>query len=158
MGVEHEVSQASSPQAALVVVAQALDRIEARLDEIASQPATAGDVWDWRPAVTITDDVVTFGDAPPELKEKRAVFAQSVLNLSEALPELGDDAIMDFVNGGPIWLHAYNRDYVLQVPIEARQMMVQDVDSYDPAAAADLARDILKDGSPGALPDFTPTH
>lgn len=55
------------------------------------------------------------------------------------------DAINAYVKGGPLWLHAYDRKFVMQLPVSARQHMVQDVESFSPDDAHNLARDILKD-------------
>lgn len=66
-------------------------------------------------------------------------------------PELSidpKDAVEAYVKGGPLWLHAYDRDFVMQLPEETRRTMVRDVELTTPNDAHDLGRDILKDTDP----------
>jgi hypothetical protein len=55
-----------------------------------------------------------------------------------------EDAEKAFMVGGPIWLHAFDRDFVLTLPADARMLLCEDVWEVDQKAAGDLARDILK--------------
>jgi hypothetical protein len=50
-----------------------------------------------------------------------------------------------YLKGGPLWLHAGDRDYVMSLPFSFRRAMCDDVYLADQAAAGELARDILKD-------------
>jgi hypothetical protein len=54
------------------------------------------------------------------------------------------DAKEAYMKGGPLWLHAFDREFVVGLPAEARAWMAQDVYQTDPTAAGNLARDILK--------------
>jgi len=49
-----------------------------------------------------------------------------------------------YAEGGPLWLHAYDRKAVMAMPLEMRRTLVADVLAYAPAEARELGRDILK--------------
>lgn len=72
---------------------------------------------------------------------RKFIEAEGLANL-RSLPT--HEAEAAYLKGGPIWLHAYDRDYVISLPFEARSAMCQDVYMTDPVTAGELARDILK--------------
>lgn len=61
------------------------------------------------------------------------------------------EAVDAYVKGGPLWLHAYDRDFVVGLPEHLRRALVQDLEQYAPNDAHLLARDILKDASADGL-------
>lgn len=50
-----------------------------------------------------------------------------------------------FGKAGPVWLYLANRDHVLELPIDVRQRMIDDVQEVDPKYAYHMAKDILMD-------------
>jgi len=92
--------------------------------------------------------------APPEVIDRRSVLVKD-LHLGDGnwwtRPELAIDpavAVDAYIKGGPVWLHAYDRDFVMGLPKATRVAMVQDLETHAPEDAHALARDILKDESP----------
>jgi hypothetical protein len=53
-------------------------------------------------------------------------------------------ALTAYVEGGPLWLHAYNRDHVVGLPADLRQQFIKDVAMTAPEEAQQLSADILK--------------
>lgn len=88
------------------------------------------------------------------VQDQRRVLADEIgLNADgwPTRPELAiepEAALAAYVKGGPLWLHAYDRDFVMQLPEEMRRTMVRDVELTAPNDAHDLGRDILKDTDP----------
>jgi hypothetical protein len=83
--------------------------------------------------------------APPTIvkREARAMFERQQLNLADSLPT-GEDYARAYELGGPLWLYHGNRELFMTYPYETRQAMVADVEDDDPAAAREMARDVLK--------------
>lgn len=86
-----------------------------------------------------------------EKHEARLDFATRVLKLQDGgwwsrieLAIDGNEAAAAYVKGGPLWLHAYDRAAVLQMPIDVRRAMVADIEEISPRDAQELSRDILK--------------
>lgn len=169
--IREAVEQAANPQEALLAIADGLDRL-------LNQQPTA-DAWGgWepqpggrdeyrkpaKPAMDVAVDAdgvgeVVFADAPLHVKEARAVLMTETFPLGEALAKQldPDEAIQAYIAGGPLWLREFDRVLTLQLPANIRQAMVQDVLEYDPVAAAELSRDILKETqATQGVPDYHP--
>lgn len=93
--------------------------------------------------------------APDDVRAQRWDFARSLgldkpgwWSRRELAIDDPDTAVRAYVVGGPLWLHAYDRDFVRALPEATRRQMVRDVESYSPASAHDLSRDILRDTDP----------
>lgn len=157
------VKNAGSPQDALVALAQAIDNVYTKLDQLTDPDPAPADPWgEWSndgPDVpeeyTEGETVVTFdddGNAEVELpevsaekKKLRQEFAAGIFQSEELI-----DA---YVEGGPMWLYIYDRDFVMGLPEESRRIMVADWEAINPKEALQMGRDILKDKSPGGIPD-----
>lgn len=155
------VAKAPTPQAALWEIAKALDRIETLVTQV---PESEG--WGtWgvgevpyiptASAVEIeeTDDSVTINIRPvsEEKQAQRYTFAEKVLQLpaQDQMQEIEDPCEV-YAKGGPLWLYHGCRELVMQFPPHWRQAMVVDLEEEDPAAAYEMARDILKDEGPNS--------
>lgn len=75
------------------------------------------------------------------LARQKFIAAGGLANLTSLPSESAESA---YLKGGPIWLHAFDRDFVMSLPYEARQAMCQDVYITAPVAAGKMAQDILK--------------
>lgn len=141
------VKQAPNPQAALIVIAEALDLLIAQ---------DADDDWgEWnRPVekdVTTPFDVeesednlvITYKKPSDHKWGTRWAFAKDVLELQGMLPNI-DDVVAAYADGGPLWLYHGNRELVMSYPMSARQQMVADVLEDYPKEAHEMGRDILK--------------
>lgn len=61
------------------------------------------------------------------------------------LPNLDHDAATKaYIEGGPLWLHAFDRHHVVELPADLRQQFIRDLALTAPESAHELARDILK--------------
>lgn len=172
MTTEQAVSKAASPQSAMLFIAQALDRIEAKLN---AQPARDGWDMDWSPNKEVAmstsdyktemspsdDRIIVDGDntivdvpavSPTKMKE-RYHFAANDLKIDQyAAAQPGWDAEPDgydswadvYAHGGPMWLYHANREFVMSLSREVRTQLVEDMISQDPKLAHEMSRDILK--------------
>lgn len=176
MSVVGDVRRSRSPKDALIVIAEAVDELTRRLDEL-----ERGNDWDapleWEDeppeaappseldieekhqraleAMNNTDarDIVI----PPPSEEKmaqRRMFAKQQLRLNQVLPpdEDGTDWDEVYVKGGPLWLYNADRGVVMQYDDAVRRRMVADVEEDDPKAAYQMALDVLK--QPAGEPDL----
>lgn len=150
------VRSAPNPQAAMIVLAEALDEIRFLLE---SQPAPASDDgWGtWEPPITAVGDdehveVSIKRTTDPARLEARRALAHA-MELDTNLPDV-EDAIDVYVKGGPLWLYTGNREFVMSLPMAMRQQMVLDVEQDDHQTAQEMGRDVLKDPSPGELPSL----
>lgn len=78
-----------------------------------------------------------------ERKDARAMWAYGI-KLWEYIPMEATAACEAFAKGGPMWLYLANRDAVMQMPYDARQWLVADIELDSPAEAQEVGRDILK--------------
>lgn len=77
----------------------------------------------------------------------RSTFAKEIELGPDLTPVLDHQtAVEAFVKGGPAWLYVYDRDFVISMPTNWKQALVADVEQDSPREAAEMARDILKDG------------
>jgi len=113
-----------------------------------------------REVIEQVDDVATvvLPPASPERKAQRVKTAKQ-FRMAEYSPTLTEEQFLDaYAKGGPQWLYLGAREAVMQMPMEARHRMVADLELDSPAAAQELARDILKDWSTGISPDAQMEH
>lgn len=96
----------------------------------------AGGVTAWFPVAT-----------DEQIEQRRAMMEQVQLEELDGIEM--DDAEYGWIQGGPLWLHAYDRDHVLSLPLPVRQGLILDAMLSSQKDALDLSRDILKDESPG---------
>jgi hypothetical protein len=90
------------------------------------------------------DDSVTFTVKSPTKQQvfmRQAIVKRAVANLPALDHKVATTA---YVEGGPLWLHAFDRAHVVSLPADLRQEMVKDVAMTMPESAHELARDILK--------------
>lgn len=163
MSLEEDIKQCSTPTEALLMLARAIDDLRAATWEPQdpwSQPLDWGDTppADLGPAMEVQsgDDwsEITIRPVSDEKQEKRELFAQEVLML-ENLDGIDDEeAYAAYAKGGPLWLHVFDREYVMGLSIQARMGMVADVLEEDREAAHLLSRDILKNPTPQELGEF----
>lgn len=163
MKLADQIKQAKTPRDAMLLLAQAIDEIREDLDRRATDP--------W-------DEPLTWGDAPPadldvpamttvsgedwsetvirpvseEKQALRAEWATTALENMTTLPL--DEAVDAYSKGGPVWLHAFDREYVMGLPIHLRMAMVADLLEEDKDAAHMMSADLLKDPSPQELGAF----
>lgn len=90
--------------------------------------------------------VVEFQMATQEQIERRNILIDQGLFTGNKSYE-NAEMIEAYETAGPLWLHAYDRDFVLSLPIGTRQQMCQDVALTSPDDAKRLSADILKAGS-----------
>lgn len=98
-----------------------------------------------RERVTVTDDavVVELPTPSPERQEDRRRLAVGLgFHQFIDLPEA--ETVRAFTLGGPLWLYHYDRDAVMNMPIEWRMALVDDIAIDSPATAQEVGRDILK--------------
>jgi hypothetical protein len=165
VSVTEKVKTAPTPRAALLVLAEAIDKLEARLD--AQQAADPWDDTAWSTEddgfvnsgpvmeADISEDgsgEVNFKVASEEKQADREKFAREVLKLdqyyhNEASDIPGEDLIHAYKVAGPMWLYVSDRDCVMSYDENVRRHMAEDVLEDDPVAAFDFAKDVLKDAS-----------
>lgn len=152
---QNAVSNAPNLQAALLQIAVSLDRLHAKLDET-FEPALRADEWGvWEPTTTL--NVTTDESGEPAIEEPRAPmpdqstdaynarwsFARNVLKLDE------HEDREDYALYGPTWFYGHHRDIVIQHGRNVHVQMIQDAETYDPQAAAEMGRDLLKSTATG---------
>jgi hypothetical protein len=97
---------------------------------------------------------VTVPQAPAGVSIRRSELAYELFGQDTrwwSRPELaieGGKAHDAYVKGGPLWLHTYDRDFVVGLPRHIRVAMVQDLETHSLEDAHLLSRDILKDTDP----------
>lgn len=100
--------------------------------------------------VTDSDVTVEFPPADEERKADRVRWAE--IGLHQFIGTGRDEghlkldeatALHAYVVGGPLWLYAYDRNAVMQLPMGHRQAMVDDIAKDSPTRAQEVARDIL---------------
>lgn len=175
MTTEALVRQSHSPQEAMLVIARALDRVEAALD--ARSESGGWDTWgDLEPQRAVTQQdfdnmevhvaehalrVDSAGDTdgenvvhlPPvtlteEHMEARRMFERQSLKIGEYLNEPDESDVYNerYVTLGPLWLYHGNRQLVMDQPKHTRQAMVQDlIDLGLLKDAHEMSADILKE-------------
>lgn len=88
------------------------------------------------------------GEFPVPTPEAKEAWAQIAPSLFEHLPTdygLSQEQMIDaYSKGGPLWLAAYDHDWLMQMPYGWRQDMVRQVNSYAPVDGGHLGRDILR--------------
>lgn len=168
MSVVDQVKKAKNPQEAMLAIATALDLL---LSAAATPPANDGwGEWGSSPEAiekrgALVESVYSEeGGTLTEFKAttdedkiaKRKQFAQDVLSQSFGRADLEDGTwhpdttiLEAYVKGGPLWLLAYDRDYVVQLPQEMKIMLIEDVFEDDQEEGRAMGRDILKDPSAG---------
>jgi hypothetical protein len=146
-----QVKQCKTPQEALLVLAQAIDEL--------SNTATAVDVWtaplQWdleaetfaRPdnrARNVNGDIVV-DPVSSVRQDERYDFATDQKLFSFYGPGLSEPDFLDaYVKGGPRWLYYTNRDAIMQMPMNLRAALVEDVLLDSHTEADEIGRDILK--------------
>jgi hypothetical protein len=164
MTTTDQIKQCRTPQEALLVLAAAIDALEAAA-------ALAGDPWeaelDWNDHDThaaeaihgpadkrarIIDGEVIVSEVSADRQFNRAEFARKA-RLAEFWDGLSVDDFVDaYVKGGPRWLVYANRAAVMAMPYGVRQALVADVLLDSPSEAKEIGRDILK------IDESTPEH
>jgi hypothetical protein len=92
---------------------------------------------------------VTFPTPPSDMKNTWADEAPRIFENWSPDPKQGvligtDEAIDAYSKAGPLWLAAYNHDWLMGLPKEWRQHMAVQVSSYAPKAGMDFGRDVLR--------------
>jgi hypothetical protein len=85
--------------------------------------------------------------APTKQQEfmRKATAPRVIANLPGLDHELATKA---YIEGGPIWLHAFSREHVIGLPDDLRWQFVKDVAMTAPESAHELGADILKETDP----------
>lgn len=179
MGTEEEVLSATSTEAALLAMAQAIDKLTAQQSESKPEPpedddprieqarkALAQDANRVTPNIGLTTSSVQIDTTdgsrevvlPPateEQKERRRELGRTmqlhtdVWPVGQHVPRL---AVLDaFVSGGPIWLYEYDREFMLTLPRRIKQLLVEDAAEHDLDTAKLMGADILKHWSEGTV-------
>lgn len=207
MSTEAAVRSAKTPQEAMVVLAKALDRIEAAL----AGSGNEWSAWEQPPAATWEDPTVSENERleaidavkkkiadttdpddlralqaklrlledpgavpinpvqegirpdieyedgmivlPPPGVERKAARAEWLKSNGDALlgfypppsPMTMADLTVGYIQGGPLWLYYQDNQVINTMPVEWRRAFVDDIHEDSPAAAQEIARDILKD-------------
>lgn len=96
-------------------------------------------------------ETVEIPPATPEQKRlrTRVLPALALENLPAEHGVTKQVANAAYVQGGPMWLYLFDRDYVMGLSPEVRKAMFEDVLLTNPDEAHELASDILKDEDPG---------
>lgn len=147
---QNAVSKAANPRAALLQIAVSLDRLHNKFDEL--YELESDDPWgEWEPKTTLNVTTDESGEIaieeplPPIPKDdwnERRIFAKDVLGLDEAAAD-------DYSALGPVWFYGHHRDIVIQHGRNVHVQMIQDAETYDPQAAAEMGRDLLKSTATG---------
>lgn len=88
-----------------------------------------------------------------ETVKRRGTFLDASLYeaMREQYGEEGADQFStSYMKAGPLLLYYTDRDFVNGLPDRMKFAMVEDVEHFSPNEAAEMARDILKDLTPGA--------
>lgn len=146
------VKNASSPQDALVALAQAIDNVYAALK--ADEDADPWGTWEPQEEPEVLEgQIVDDGegnvtiDVKPPSEEKQAArlkFAEQI--------KLDPQYHRSYAKAGPALLYHTDREFVMGLPESYRRLMVQDAMEEDPKFAQHMGRDILKDPSAGDGP------
>ena len=141
----------TTPRELVSQLVRRLGALEARVEELESAPI---DPWDEPIEITDADVVITNADddsievvikAPTAEQREMREFLLPQIGL-EHIPLLSqDEAEHAYIEGGPLWLYNYDREFLLSLPYPVRQAMVLDVDDVNTAAAADFGRDVMMD-------------
>lgn len=148
---------------ALDRIAGVLDDVTTRLDRLESDRLTsqqplpvevvsAGDRTpppppdvEWTP----DDAEPVLPDPPKELSDEWAAMADQLFENWK--PQVEKGLTLDaprmaeaYIKGGPLWLAAYAHEFLMGLPYNWRQIMVQQVNRYAPVAGGQLGRDILR--------------
>lgn len=85
---------------------------------------------------------VTVPSPTPSQTDRRKQFVDEITaNLPGLEPDLAESAYME---GGPVWLYAYDRHHVVNLPEPLKMEMVQDVGETMPETAHEMSRDLFK--------------
>lgn len=124
------------------------DRLALEAQLRIAQDAGKAQVQDEGRRSTVTDEGdtadVNIPPPTPARKDAREVWAIQVA-LWEFISGLTRrDAIAAYATGGPEWLYAYDRDAVVNMPLDWRRDLINDLAIDSQAAAHEMSRDILK--------------
>jgi hypothetical protein len=134
-----------------------LDTVVDRLDKLEAEQGRRieGDPRDLTPeaepqAEWVPDDTEPVLPDPPD--DLKAEWAQQAPMLFENWsPQVEKGLTLDvpsmvdaYTRGGPLWLSAYAHEFLMGLPYNWRQIMVQQVNTYAPVAGGQLGRDILR--------------
>lgn len=102
-----------------------------------------------------TDTVLIDLPAPdPTRYSQRKQWAKQVRLGTMFQPAMDENvAAHAYAQGGPLWLYHGNDELVRNLPLQWRQMMVNDIEHDSPMTAQVVARDILKHDSEDAMGD-----
>lgn len=152
-----DVQRAKSPREAMLNLAAGLDTLVERLDAL--EINNSWDSWgaeDGPRAPEIIEkgdetEVVIPPPTPTKMKLRRILERQQ-LKIGEYLNDDTEDWTEVYAKGGPTWLYIFDRDLVMSLPMSTRQALVADLEEDDPKAAAEMARDILKQSADATGP------
>lgn len=133
---------------------QTVDALQAaiRLAEDDGTPVDNGLPQGVREQVTVGEDSIEVACRPVDQDRyvDRVTFAREIGLGPDCDPAiLHEVAVEAFAKGGPSWLYNYDRAFVVGMPTNWKQALVDDVEQDSLREAAELGRDILKDLSGG---------
>jgi hypothetical protein len=157
-GVEAEIAELESrlhgcedPEESKVLRAQ----IDLKKDDLIDRPPPAEQALEQRRTVSVDNGgelVIEVPEATEAEKEVRKEFLANAL-FPAMEDHYGNEAAAlyaeSYIKGGPLLLYYTDRDFVNALPDQMKHVMVGDVEHFSPNEAAEMARDILKDLSPG---------
>lgn len=96
-----------------------------------------------------------FPAAPQEIKDAwrdmaEGIFENWVVDIKHGITIGKEQAADAYAQAGPLWLAAYAHDFLMGLPYNWRQQMVDQVLKYAPVNAKYLGRDILRVPTDGA--------
>lgn len=170
MGVEDDVRAADGANEAMIIIAQALDKLstsvpasqnmdeEDMLAELAAKRlekdkhVVTADIGTVTPSLTVHEEdekqyieLPTVSDEQKEQRRKLGVYLKldsSDWPVGKGVPR---SPVLDaYIAGGPIWLYDYDREFVLALPYAIRRQMIEDVSATDVGTAKLMSADILK--------------
>ena len=111
-----------------------------------------------RPEIEYDDGMIVLPPASAERKADRAEWlkanAEALLSFYPATSGMTmADLTIGYIQGGPLWLYYQDNQLITTMPAEWRRTFVDDIAEDSPAAAQEIARDILKDTDPAANRD-----
>lgn len=162
MSIADRIKRARGEREALLVIAEGLDDLYQRLGEMAQSTNTWDSDESWvepgydeeqvrEAMVKLEKDEkgnveVELPPADEATMAYRRKFEQDFLHLEDYYGE-GADArsyVESYVKGGPLVLYFTDRDFIMSLPYETRQKLVEDVLRTSPKDAANMGADVLK--------------
>lgn len=161
MSYLEKIQQAENPKAGMAILAEGIDEILTKLNDLPQTSTNSSDdSWsDWSGIGDVEQDsdgntTINFNEVDEETEMERRRFAIETLDFPNNYPADWKAYVDGYAKGGPMYLYLSDRDFVMGLPIGVKNMMLTDVNKFNPEQARQMAADILKDASPGDMDQY----